>query len=114
MIIVMMLKLVMIGNDIDVGLIYSVTVDKGEDDIVSEDEFGETLDLPLGQLYDVSMDIVNDHALYGDFDQLLYMLSKLSLYTIYKNKPYPDVLYQVKMREDGFVFQFAIQGESNV
>jgi hypothetical protein len=42
------------------------------------------------------------------------MLSKLSRYTIYKNKPYPDVLYQIKLREGDYVFQFAIQGEENV
>ncbi|MDP3919179.1 MAG: hypothetical protein Q8Q35_04745 [Nanoarchaeota archaeon] len=93
---------------------YPVTVDKGSDDFASEDEFSVSLDMPLGQLYEVSQDIVNQHASVGVFDQLIYMLSKLGMYTIYKYKPYPDTIYQVKLREDGYVFQFAIQGEENV
>jgi hypothetical protein len=94
-------------------LFYPVEVAKGSD-IATEDEFVQTLDVPLGNLYDVSQDIVNQHAVIGDFDPLLYMLEKLSQYTIYKNKPYPDVIYQVKEREHSFVFQFGIQGEENV
>jgi hypothetical protein len=98
---------------VDIDLFYPIEVIKGEDS-ASEDEFSVTLDVPLGELYTVSQDIVNDHAVYGDFDPLLYMLSKLSKYTIYKNKPYPDTIYQVKMRENPYVFQFGIQGEPSV
>ncbi|MDP3728186.1 MAG: hypothetical protein Q8R18_01900 [bacterium] len=100
-------------DSVDLLLYYPVSIDDG-DNVISEDEFSESLDVPLGELYEVSQDIVNDHAVVGDFEQLIYMLSKLSRYTIYKYKPYPDVLYQVKLREDTFVFQFAIQGKSNV
>mgnify|MGYP001391630465 CR=1 FL=1 len=101
-------------NEVQLDLYYPVSVDKGEDDFASEDEFSKSLDVPLGELYEVALDVVNDHALYGEFDQLLYMLSKLSRYTIYKHKPYPDIIYQAKLREDDYVFQFAIQGEENV
>jgi hypothetical protein len=100
-------------DSVDFVLYYPVQITKGED-VASQDEFEETLNVPLGELYEVSQDAVNDHAVYGDFEQLLYMLSKLSRYTIYKNKPYPDVLYQIKLREGDYVFQFAIQGEENV
>jgi hypothetical protein len=100
-------------DSVDLLLYYPVTIDDG-DDVVSTDEFSESLDVPLGELYEVSQDIVNDHAVLGDFEQLVYMLSKLSRYTIYKYKPYPDVLYQVRLREGTYVFQFAIQGEENV
>lgn len=99
-------------DTVDLVLYYPVSIDDG-DNVISEDEFSESLQVPLGELYDVSQDIVNYHAVNGDFEQLIYMLSKLSRYTIYKYKPYPDVLYQVKLREDSFVFQFAIQGEEN-
>jgi hypothetical protein len=101
-------------QEVVISLYYPITVDKGDDDYASEDEFSETVEVALGDLYGVSQDIVNQHAAVGDFDQLLYMLSKLSRYTIYKNKPYPDTVYQVKLRENDYVFQFAIQGESNV
>jgi hypothetical protein len=101
-------------ESVDIALDYPVVVDKGEDDIASEDTFEEEVDAPLGDLHGVAQDIINDHALYGDHDQLLYMLGKLSRYTIYKYKPYPDVLYQAKLREHGYIFQFAIEGESKV
>ena len=101
-------------QNVDFILNYDVAIDKGEGDVASEDEFFVSVDVPLGELYEVSQDIVNEYATLGDFDQLLYMLSKLSKYTIYKNKPYPYVLYQVKLREDDYIFQFAIEGESNV
>ena len=100
-------------DSVDMLLYYPVSVDDG-DTVVTEDEFSESLQVPLGELYEVSQDVVNDHAVGGDFEQLIYMLSKLSRYTIYKYKPYPDVLYQVKLRDDSYVFQFAIQGEENV
>ena len=100
-------------DSVALDLYYPVSVTNG-DDVASQDTFSENIDAPLGELFDVAGDIVNDHAVYGDFDQLLYMLSKLSRYTIYKYKPYPDVIYQVKLREGSYVFQFAIQGESNV
>tara|TARA_Y100000310_G_scaffold290392_1_gene317535 strand:- start:5877 stop:6644 length:768 start_codon:yes stop_codon:yes gene_type:complete len=101
-------------NEVQLDLYYPVSVDKGEDDFASEDEFSKSLDVPLGELYEVALDVVNSHAFSGEFDQLLYMLSKLSRYTIYKHKPYPDIIYQAKLREDDYVFQFAIQGEENV
>ncbi|MSR86539.1 hypothetical protein EXS74_04040 [Candidatus Woesearchaeota archaeon] len=100
-------------DSIDLSLYYPVTVDDG-DNVVTQDTFSESLNVPLGELYDVSQDIVNDHAVLGEFEQLTYMLSKLSRYTIYKYRPYPDVLYQVRLREGTYVFQFAIQGEENV
>ena len=100
-------------TSVDFVLYYPVQIVKG-DDVASQDEFEESLNVPLGELYEVSQDVVNDHAAYGDFEQLIYMLSKLSRYTIYKNRPYPDVLYQVKLREGDYIFQFAIQGEEKV
>jgi len=99
--------------NVGLTLLYPVTVDKGDGEIASEDEFSVNLDAPLGELYEVSQDTVNSHASIGDFDQLLYMLSKLSKYTIYKYKPYPDTIYQLKLREHGYIFQFAIQGQEN-
>ena len=100
-------------NSVTLDFYYPVEITRKED-VASEDEFSETLNVPLGELYEVSQDIVNEHATIGDFDQLLYMLSKLSKYTIYKHKPYPDTVYQLKMREQDYVFQFAVQGEANV
>jgi len=95
---------------VDLTLVYPVEIIDGEDEIKRE-EFVYAFDVPLGELYDVSVDIVNSEASLGDFDQLLYMLQKLSRYTIYKYRPYPDKIYQVQLREGDYVFQFAIEGE---
>jgi hypothetical protein len=100
-------------DSVDLYLDYPVEVVKDEDS-ASTDGFEESLNLPLGQLYDVSQYIVNQHAEWGVFDPLLYMLGQMGEYTIYTNKPYPDTLYQLKLREGNFIFQFAIQGEENV
>jgi len=97
-------------SSVDMLLTYPVQIAK-DDEVIKEDEFTYSFNVPLGELYDVSMDIVNSEASLGDFDQLIYMLQKFSKYTIYKYKPYPDKIYQVKLREGNYVFQFAIQGE---
>jgi hypothetical protein len=92
---------------------YPVEITKEDGTTAAVDGFSESVDVPLGELYDVAMDVVNMEAAYGDFDTLLYMLGKSGRYTIYKMKPYPDVLYQVKMRNEDFYFQFAIQGQES-
>ncbi len=95
-----------------VTLDYPITLkSKSGDTKVSKEEFTKTINVPLGDLYEVSQEIVNAEAT-GFFDSLTYMLSKYSKYTIYTHKPYPDTLYQIKLREGGYVFQMAIQGES--
>tara|TARA_Y100000310_G_scaffold332783_1_gene409010 strand:+ start:1314 stop:2072 length:759 start_codon:yes stop_codon:yes gene_type:complete len=100
-------------DSVDLYLDYPVQVVKDEDS-ASTDGFEESLNLPLGELFDVSQYIVNQHAEWGVFDPLLYMLGQAGKYTIYTNKPYPDTLYQLKLREGDFIFQFGIQGEENV
>jgi hypothetical protein len=97
-------------STVDFLLTYPVEIAK-EDETIKEDEFTFSFNVPLGELYDVSMDVVNQEASIGDFDQLIYMLQKFSKYTIYKYRPYPDKIYQVRMREGNYIFQFAIQGE---
>ncbi|MFH1971921.1 MAG: hypothetical protein ABIJ18_00410 [archaeon] len=106
------LQVEIFNSAVDMTLVYPVEVIKSDEDKQKKEEFTYTFDdVPLGELYDVSMDIVNSEASLGDFDQLLYMLQKFSKYNIYKYRPYPDKIYQVKLREGGYVFQFAIEGE---
>lgn len=73
--------------------------------------FDTTIRSPLGELYEVSQDILDAETTLGRFDQLTYMLAKMSRYTIYLNKPYPDKIYQIKLREKDYIFQFAVEGE---
>lgn len=84
---------------------------KSTDTVVSRDKFSASVDVPLGELFEVMQDIVDAETSIGRFDTLTYMLSKMSRYTIILNKPYPDKIYQLKLRENDYMFQFAVEGE---
>lgn len=90
---------------------YPVSIVKG-DQTSSRDNFEISVDVPLGELYDVAMDVVNTEATTGYFDVVYYVVSKQGAYTIYPYKPYPDKLFQLKLREGDYIFQFAIEGEA--
>jgi len=105
-------KVTIQDSDVLVELTYPVTLtSKDRKQKISEKTFTAVVEKPLGELYGVAMDIVNAEARYGVFDVLTYMMSKKGRYTIYPLKPYPDKLYRIKMREDNFIFQMAIEGE---
>ena len=100
-----------IGKDnVIVEIIYPIKLSKG-DVQVDEDTFTVNFDYPLGRLYDVSQEIVNTEAQYGEFDQLGYMLVKRGQYIIEKQRPYPDKLYMLKTKDSPYLFQFFVQGE---
>ncbi|MDD5331754.1 MAG: hypothetical protein PHE43_02950 [Candidatus Nanoarchaeia archaeon] len=90
---------------------------KSKDISVSEDKFEIDFNYPLGNLYDVSQDIINGYSLSpgeattGYFDSLTYMLSKKGEYKIYVKKPYPDEVYRLVKEGNNYIFQFAVQGE---
>lgn len=95
-----------------IELDYPITLtDKKTNDELSETKFTATVNAPLGDLYNVAMDIVDSEATGGRFDVLSYVLSKMSKYTIYPHKPYPDKIYQIKLREGSYLFQMAIEDE---
>lgn len=100
-----------IGQDtVSVTANLPITLTK-ETATVSEDEFTEVFDYPLGRLYDVSQDIVDIESVYGEFDQLNYMLSKRGQYIVEKQRPYPDKLYILQHKDSSYIFQFHVQGE---
>ena len=68
-------------------------------------------DIPLGALYDVSMEIVNTESQIGEFEQLSYMLVHKGQFIIDKKKPYPDKFYILKTKDSDYKFQFFVQGE---
>ncbi|PIN80907.1 hypothetical protein COV16_00195 [Candidatus Woesearchaeota archaeon CG10_big_fil_rev_8_21_14_0_10_34_8] len=95
-----------------VELEYPVTVkSKIGEASASEKKFSYIVDAPLGDLYNVAQDILDQETSVGIFDQLSYMLLKLGKYTVYVEKPYPDKIYRLKFREGSYMFQFGIQGE---
>jgi hypothetical protein len=80
---------------------------------VEESDFSTTLEVPLGALYSVSRDVIELETTIGEFDQLAYMLLHKGQYVIDKKRPYPDKLYISKIKDDNYIFQFFIQGESS-
>ena len=100
------------ASKVVVTLDYPITLISNRDgDELTEKEFSATVDAPLGDLYEVAMDIVDSEATGGRFDVLTYVLSKMSKYTIHPHKPYPDKLYQIKLREGNYLFQMAVEDE---
>ena len=67
--------------------------------------------VPLGKLYEHVYSIVEAHASKGEFFQLPYMLSKKGEVEIQVDKPYPDIVYILNLKNSDFKFYFAIQEE---
>ncbi len=75
-------------------------------------EFFTALSYPLGNLYDVAVNnIIDTEAEFGNFEQLLYMITHKGKIIIELKKPYPDKLYLLRTNDNPFKFQFFIQGE---
>jgi hypothetical protein len=98
---------------VNINLDYPITLKskKNKDVVVTKKEFKTQVAVPLGDLVNVVYSIINAETSVGFFDQLTYMLTSKSKYTIYVHKPYPDKIYRLKLREDDFTFQFAVEGE---
>jgi len=99
-------------DNVVVNVYYPVQLKSTKSDVeVSMSDFYKSFDFPLGYLYDASQIIVNTEAMYGEFDQLIYMLQEKGKIRIEKKRPYPDKLYIMNAIDNDYVFQFAIQGE---
>ena len=81
------------------------------DNRVSRNKFSHTYDYPLGDLYEVSQDIIENENVVGTFDTLTYMLSRQGEFKIYKQTPYPHKLFTLKRDDHEYLFRFAIEGE---
>ncbi|MEK6940666.1 MAG: hypothetical protein AABW49_02090 [Nanoarchaeota archaeon] len=78
---------------------------------VQRKTFEKIFEIPLGDLYLVVQDVLEQEITFGDFDPLLYMLSKKGEYTIIKTRPYPDKLYAISRNDNDYQLQFFIQGQ---
>ena len=111
------LNLGKLNVDVDVGdyssiinLNFPIRLGRG-DVYVEEDNFETVLDVPLGALHGVAMDIVEVETQVGEFEQLIYMLSHKGQCVIDKKKPYPDKMYILTSKDSDYIFQFFVQGE---
>jgi hypothetical protein len=100
------------NNEVVISLHYPIKLKSKRSNVeVSISDFYKKFNYPLGYLYDVSQKIVETEAIYGEFDQLIFMLHEKGKVRIEKKRPYPDKLYIMNVRDDDYKFQFAIQGE---
>ncbi|HII15678.1 MAG TPA: hypothetical protein HA362_05180 [Nanoarchaeota archaeon] len=105
-------KATILPDEVKVELDYDVQLKARKSDTQKKQGiFVRAIKAPLGELYDVSQDILDAETVIGRFDQLTYMLAKMSKFTIDVQKPYPDKIYRLKLRENNYIFQFAVEGE---
>ncbi|MBW2968371.1 hypothetical protein KY362_07870 [Candidatus Woesearchaeota archaeon] len=103
-------------ENVVVTLSYPMSLFLGESSLDLAD-FTQRIDLPLGKLFDLSVNIMNDEIANGYYDQDEWMFMHGSEVTIDKHRPYPDIVYTLKKsnREgDEIVFNFALKGKETV
>ncbi|MEM4267463.1 MAG: hypothetical protein QXK37_01395 [Candidatus Woesearchaeota archaeon] len=89
---------------------YPLTLKRG-DAVFFASEFSAEISSPIGELYDLAIEIVNSELTNGYFDQVEYMKAHPDI-VIEKHRPYPDIVYLI--RKEGTNFNFAIEGENTV
>jgi hypothetical protein len=105
-------KIVVGTDNVNIVLDYPLTVVKGEQR-QEFNQFSYVSPLRLGKLYDLAVQIVNDEIKEG-FDEDAWM-RKYSEIKIEKHKPYPDVVYALKIDSSDIIrnltFRFAVEGK---
>ena len=100
-------------NNIFVSLNYPVKLISG--DVKAEiDSFSEVINLPLGKLHDLSIDILNDEVSDIYCDNVGYMVDNKGEVLVERHKPYPDTVYVLTHKDSGLVFQFGVEGIERV
>jgi len=97
-------------DNVVVDVKYPITISKGTATLTQED-FSQTINRPLGDLYNTVYDIIDSETTSGQFLQLPYMLAKRGSVEINIDKPYPDKVYILNKKNDNYIFQFAVEGE---
>jgi len=100
-------------STIIINLNFPVTL-KSDESELSRELFTYTLEYPLGELYQVSQDVLDSETEIGKFDSLTYMLRpSIRGEVIVTLLPiYPHKLYTIKRNDNEYLFQFAVQGEA--
>ncbi len=101
------------GGGILLGANYDVKIRKGETE-TSVKPVNLRFDVPIEDIYAAAVDVVNAEARVGSFEQLLYMLNERGQVIINIDKPYPDKIYKINMKDNNFEFWFAVEGERGV
>lgn len=101
-------------NNVKITLDYPITLLKDTAKIDIE-EFTGIVNVPLGKLHDISIDVVNTKAMGEYFDTTKWMVNHNGEVLIEVKKPYPDEVYILTPQDgSGIVFNFAIEGISEI
>ncbi|MFC1733434.1 hypothetical protein ACFL6I_24305 [candidate division KSB1 bacterium] len=101
---------------------YPINMSK-EDEVVTVSDFNSEVKLPLGDLYETAMDIVNKEIKEGYFDIDGWMVANGADIIIEKHRPYPNKVYIIsekisesfkKFNKNSLKFQFVIQQNPSI
>ena len=102
--------------DVSVKLDYPIELTK-PDQIITLSKFYSDFDYPLGELYQLAIDIINTENIDGSFNKDEFMVQDGVSIIVEKHRPYPDIAYslfkKIKSKEN-YTFNFAINGEGTI
>ena len=79
-------------------------------------DFVSVTPIPLGRMVQIGTDIINAEARNGSFDKDLYMLANGADVLIQKERPYPNIIYNLSTMAPGFdkplILMLAVKGLS--
>ena len=70
----------------------------------------KTINVPLAKIQQTVLDILNIESQTGDFDNVMYTLSKRNEIKVIKKRPSPDKIFIITYQDNPYQFQFAIKG----
>ncbi|PIN86715.1 hypothetical protein COV19_03195, partial [Candidatus Woesearchaeota archaeon CG10_big_fil_rev_8_21_14_0_10_44_13] len=106
-------------KDVFVEVNYPIRIVK-ENEVTNVSDFSSEINLPLGELYELAMDITNREISKGNFDIDEWMVKDGAEIIIQKHRPYPDTVYllsekvQEKFKQGSIKFQFALQRNPSI
>jgi len=104
-------------DDINIKINYPLKIKKGDFEL-ELNEFSSVFFIPLGQLYDLAVEITNSEITEDYFNKDEWMQKYNAEIKIQKHRPYPDIAYSlkqyVKRTNKEHSFNFAIQGTDTV
>lgn len=86
-------------DDVSVVLEYPLVFTQGTKKLEFT-EFSSSLDVPLGRVFDLSVQIANEEAENYYFEAYKWMVDHGVNIKIYKHKPYPDIVYTLAKKID--------------
>jgi hypothetical protein len=104
-------------EDIIFEVHFPLQLDKNDNQLILSD-FSRRIEFPLGELYELGVDIINHEIADGDFDKDSFMAETGEYITIEKYRPYPNKVYKLikylPKRDMYYIFKFLLKGEETV